>query len=137
MIDALKDVQLTWDEEFLGKKCYMLSGGQRQRVAIARSLVMEPKILIADEISAMLDPSTQANLLRVLKGIQNYRGFAMLYITHDLAQARKVADNIYVMHKGKIIENGLAAQVFDNPINDYTKKLIENYKRYRKCATFA
>jgi peptide/nickel transport system ATP-binding protein len=100
---ALKDVQLPWDDEFIARKCYSLSGGQRQRVAIARSLVMEPKLLVADEISSMLDPSAQANLLRLLKGLQNSKGFAMLYITHDIAIARKIADRICIMNEGRII----------------------------------
>lgn len=121
---ALCDVQLPYDDEYLDKKCYMLSGGQRQRVALARSLVMEPKLLIADEISSMLDPSTQANILRLLKGLQNRKGFAMLYITHDIVLTRKIADKIYVMYKGKIIEKGLANDIFSNPVEKYTKKLM-------------
>jgi peptide/nickel transport system ATP-binding protein len=122
---ALKDVQLPFDDEFIARKCYSLSGGQRQRVALARSLVMEPKLLIADEISSMLDPSTQANVLRLLKGLQNTKGFAMLYITHDLALAQKIADRVYVMYKGKIIEYGHAADIFESPKESYTSKLVQ------------
>ena len=96
------------------------------RVALARSLVMEPKLLIADEISSMLDPSTQANVLRLLKGLQNSKGFAMLYITHDLALARKIADRVYVMYKGRIIEHGSVVDVFDSPKEGYTSKLVNN-----------
>lgn len=124
MLQALKDVQLPADAAFLARKCHMLSGSQRQRVAIARALVMEPKLLIADEISAMLDPSTQANILSLLKGLQNSKGFAMLYITHDLALAQKIADTVYVLYRGKIIEQGLAADIFSNPQNSYTQKLV-------------
>ena len=123
---ALKDVQLPSDDEFIARKCHCLSGGQRQRVALARSLVMEPKLLIADEISSMLDPSTQANVLRLLKGLQNAKGFAMLYITHDLALARKIADRVYVMYNGRIIEHGSAVDVFDSPKESYTSKLVNN-----------
>lgn len=121
---ALKDVQLPCDDEFIARKCYMLSGGQRQRVALARSLVMEPKLLIADEISSMLDPSTQANVLRLLKGLQNTRGFAMLYITHDLALAQKIADRVYVMYEGRIIEHGAADEIFESPRESYTSRLV-------------
>lgn len=121
---ALKAVQLPNDEEFLKRPCFTLSGGQRQRVSIARSLVMEPRLLIADEISAMLDPSTQANILRLLKGLQNFKGFAMLYITHDLALSRKIADRILVMHQGQIIEEGISREIFKNPKKDYTKTLL-------------
>ncbi|MGH4125409.1 MAG: ABC transporter ATP-binding protein [Clostridium sp.] len=124
VIEVLKEVKLPYDENFLKYKCYMLSGGQRQRLALARSLIMEPKLLIADEINSMLDPSTQANILRLLKGFQNERGFAMIYITHDLNIALKIADQTYVMHKGKIIEKGLTSQIFSNPVEAYTKKLV-------------
>ncbi|ATW27542.1 ABC transporter ATP-binding protein [Candidatus Formimonas warabiya] len=123
-LKALTDVQLPCDDGFLKRRIHTLSGGQRQRVAIARSLVMEPKLLIADEISSMLDPSTQANILRLLKGLQNRQGFAMLYVTHDLALARKIADMVYVMHQGRIIEKGAPAQIFHRPSEDYTQKLI-------------
>ncbi|MEL7565287.1 MAG: ABC transporter ATP-binding protein [Dehalobacterium sp.] len=125
-VKALIDVQLPCDEEFLKRKIHTLSGGQRQRVAIARSLVMEPKLLIADEISSMLDPSTQANIIRLLKGLQNQQGFAMLYVTHDLALAQKIADIVYVMYQGKIIEQGSPTEVFNHPLDNYTKKLINS-----------
>lgn len=100
---VLEDVQLSCHQEFLERPCHSLSGGQRQRIAIARSLILNPKVLIADEISSMLDPSTQANILRLLKGLQNSKNFAMLYITHDLDLARKIADRTYNMLEGKII----------------------------------
>ncbi|NLV86091.1 MAG: ABC transporter ATP-binding protein [Clostridiales bacterium] len=122
---ALWDVQLPNSEEFYSKKCFMLSGGQRQRVAIARSLIMRPKLLIADEISSMLDPSTQANILRLLKGLQNSKGFSMLYITHDLSLAKKIADRVYIMKNGEIIEEGSALTVFMNPESEYTKRLLK------------
>jgi len=121
----LRDVYLPAEDEFLKRQCFSLSGGQRQRVAIARSLILEPKLLIADEISSMLDPSTQANILRLLKGLQNSQGFAMLYITHDLDLARKIADKLYVMNQGQIVESGPAWEVFENPKNEYTKTLFE------------
>lgn len=122
---ALEEVQLPNDENFLNRKCYTLSGGQRQRVSIARSLVMRPKLLIADEITSMLDPSTKANIIRLLKGLQNKNGFSMLYITHDLPIARKIADRVYVMHNGKIVEQGIASKIFSAPADDYTKKLVK------------
>ncbi len=121
---ALTDVELANDDTFLNRRCFTLSGGQRQRVAIARSLVLKPRLLIADEISSMLDPSTQANILRLLKGIQNTLGFAMIYITHDLDIARKIADKLYIMHQGEIVETGPAWKVFDNPKSEYARKLI-------------
>lgn len=125
VITALKNVQLPGEESFLRRNCHTLSGGQRQRVALARALVMEPALLIADEISSMLDPSTQANILRLLKGLQNLKGFAMLYITHDLSVAQKIADRVYVMHQGKIVEKGNALDVFISPTQSYTQKLVK------------
>ncbi|AKL94305.1 gluthatione ABC transport system ATP-binding protein GsiA [Clostridium aceticum] len=122
---VLEEVQLPISENFLQRQCSTLSGGQRQRLAIARSLIMEPKLLIADEISSMLDPSTKANVLRLLKGLQNTRGFAMLYITHDLMLARKIADEAYIMWQGEIIEKGNALKVFHRPESSYGKVLIE------------
>lgn len=122
---ALEQVQLPYDDTFLKRRGHTLSGGQRQRVAIARALVMNPKLMIADEISSMLDPSSAANLLRLLKGLQNIRGFSMLYITHDIALARKVADKAYVMYKGKIIEHGAASLVLHHPREGYTRMLLQ------------
>ena len=124
--NALQQVQLSVEKNFLVRKCHTLSGGQRQRISLARALVMEPVILIADEISSMLDPSTQANILRLLKGLQNSQGFAMLYITHDLTIAQKIADKVYVMHQGRIIEKDNVQNIFKNPVQSYTKKLVED-----------
>ncbi len=123
-IKALQKVQLPVSPEFLNRYCYALSGGQRQRLAIARALVTKPKLLIADEVTSMLDPSTQANLLRELKGLQNRHGFAMLYITHDLHLARKIADKVYVMYRGEIVESGASFEIFENPEHVYTKRLL-------------
>ncbi len=105
-ISIIKKVQLPITSAFLNRSCRNLSGGQRQRVAIARSLVTDPRLLIADQITSMLDPSIQANILRELKGLQNKQGFSMLYITHNFNLARKVSDQVYVMQQGEIIEKG-------------------------------
>lgn len=123
---ALESVSLPSTDDFLERKGHTLSGGQRQRLAIARALVMEPKLLIADEISSMLDPSTGANILRLLKKLQNRKGFSMLYITHDLALAQKISDKIYVMRNGNIIEHGSITDVFRNPKEEYTGELIRS-----------
>lgn len=122
--EILKMVQLENSDEFMNKKCYQLSGGQLQRVAIGRSLAVNPRLLIADEITSMLDPSTQANILRLLKSLQNQKGFSVIYITHDLAVARKVSDRIYVMKNGKIVEEGPTERIFKNPETKYTSELI-------------
>lgn len=122
---ALKDVQMQFDDETLKTRCNSLSGGERQRISIARSLVMKPKLLIADEITSMLDPSTKANILRLLKELQNKKGFSMLFITHDLTLARKIADKVYVMNDGEIVEKGMALEIFNNPKCKYTKTLFK------------
>lgn len=129
--EVLDLVKLPRNEAFLERKAYTLSGGQRQRLSIARSLIMEPRLLIADEISSMLDLSTQANILRLLKEIQNKKGFSMLYITHDLSLARKISDRIYVINDGQIIETGSSRELFDNPKQVYTKKLIGSNLIYK------
>ncbi len=103
-----------------------LSGGQLQRVAIARALCMKPKLLIADEITSSLDISTTVNLLRLLKKLQNEKGFSMLFITHDLKIARKISEKIIVMRDGKIIEKGLVNEIFDTPQHSYTKLLVNS-----------
>jgi peptide/nickel transport system ATP-binding protein len=122
--DALSLARLHSTEDFLNKYCGELSGGQRQRVALARALIMRPKLLIADEITSALDVSTAANVLRLLKGLQNRRGFAMIYISHDLTLTLKIADRIAVMNAGRIVETGNAHDVMLTPREDYTKKLV-------------
>ncbi|NFB15542.1 ABC transporter ATP-binding protein [Clostridium botulinum] len=114
-LQVLSKVQLPTEKYFVNKKCNELSGGQRQRVSIARALIMEPTLLIADEISSMLDPSTKANILRLLKQLQNLNGFSMLYITHDINLAKKISDKILVMNSGKIVESGSVLEVLNNP----------------------
>ena len=122
-IDLIKKVQLPLKTEFINRSCRNLSGGQRQRIAIARALITAPKLLIADEITSMLDPSIQANIVRKLKGLQNEKGFSMLYITHNIALARKIADKVYVMKKGQIIKRGLASEIFND-----SKKVVNKEK---------
>lgn len=122
--EMLRKTKLSTDLPFLRRKCGTLSGGQRQRVAIARALVTLPRVLVADEITSMLDPSTQAHILRELKGLQNTQGFAMLYITHDIHLARKIADRVYIKQHGKIIEHGFATEIFDNPVHEHTRELL-------------
>lgn len=125
--EALSAVQLPTGEEFLGRFCYTLSGGQRQRLSMARALVMKPALLLADEITSMLDVSTQANLMRLLKGLQNSRGFAMLYITHDLHLARKVAERIIVLQHGRVVEEGAAFRIMEESCccHTHTREMLE------------
>ena len=99
---ALRDVGLPSEAYFLNTRVKKLSGGQKQRICIARALTMEPALMIADEPTSMLDPSSKANVLRFLKGLQNSRGFSILMVTHDLTCAAKVSDRIYLLKNGRL-----------------------------------
>lgn len=101
-LSALAGVGLPVEESFTGRRLRELSGGQKQRVSIARALTMRPAVLLADEPTSMLDPSGKANLLRMLKGLQNSRGFSMLLVTHDLESALKTADRILLLRDGRL-----------------------------------
>ena len=103
---------------------HQLSGGQRQRVMIAMALANEPGLLIADEPTTALDVTIQAQILKLLKTLQKRYGMALLFITHDLGIVRKMADRVCVMTKGRIVEQGPVAQVFDNPQHSYTQHLL-------------
>jgi len=122
---ALDDVELSYDEKFLARYPHTLSGGEVQRVAIARALVLGPKILIADEPTSALDASVQAKVLRLLLDIQEKRGLSMLFITHDIALARKISDQMVVMQSGRIVEIGPTSDILTRPQHPYTKRLIE------------
>ena len=116
---ALADVGLPGGA-FLGKKIRTLSGGQKQRVSIARALTMEPRLLIADEPTSMLDPSSCANVLRMLKAMQNLRGFSMLIITHDLSGAAKISDRVFLLKDRKLYRINPSDHVTTN-LNDLLK----------------
>ncbi len=103
---------------------HQLSGGQRQRVMIAMALANEPDLLIADEPTTALDVTIQAQILKLLKSLQARYGMALLFITHDLGIVRKMADRVCVMTKGRIVEHGPVADVFDHPQHSYTQHLL-------------
>jgi peptide/nickel transport system ATP-binding protein len=125
---SIAAMHLPISEDFLGRTCHGLSGGQRQRLAIARALVTEPVLLVADEITAMLDPSTQAVILRELKRLQHERGFSMLFISHNIHLARKVADRVYVLDQGFIVEEEASLGVFNNQEDNPALRMPEVIK---------
>jgi microcin C transport system ATP-binding protein len=123
-LELLRLVGLQEAERRLDAYPHQLSGGQRQRVMIAMALANEPDILIADEPTTALDVTIQAQILKLLKDLQQRLGMALLLITHDLNVVRKVADRVCVMTQGQIVEAGPVAQVFDAPRHAYTRKLL-------------
>ena len=123
VLEALKRAGLTPPDLFIDRFPHELSGGQRQRVAIAASLVLDPKLLVADEPVSMLDVSVRAGILSLLDGLRR-EGMGILMITHDLSTAAHFADRIAVMYLGRIVEEGPAQEVVRNPQHPYTRALI-------------
>ncbi len=124
VVELLAEVGIPDPASRLGAFPHQLSGGQRQRVMIAMALANRPDLLIADEPTTALDVTVQAQILRLLKDLQSKLGMAMLFITHDLGIVRRIADEVCVMQKGRIVEAGPAARVFGAPEHPYTRMLL-------------
>jgi microcin C transport system ATP-binding protein len=124
IVELLTEVGIVDPASRLGAYPHQLSGGQRQRVMIAMSLANRPDLLIADEPTTALDVTVQAQILKLLKDLQTKLGMAMLFITHDLNVVRRIADDVIVMQRGKIVEAGRTTEVFARPTHPYTKALL-------------
>lgn len=122
VVEMLKVVGL--DSSFVNRYPQELSGGQRQRVGIARVVIMNPRLIIADEAISALDVSVQAQVVNLLQKIQEETGSAMLFIAHDLAMVKHISSHIGVIHLGHIVESGPTDEIFDNPVHPYTQSLL-------------
>lgn len=122
---ALEEVKVFPVNDFLPKYPHMLSGGQQQRIVIARAMLLDPRLIVADEPVSMLDASVRVEILRLLRGLQEKRKLAVMYITHDLSTVRYFSRRIFVMYAGKIVEKARVGDMMNNPLHPYTHALLE------------
>ena len=125
-LDLLRKVRIPEPEKRLNQYPHQLSGGMRQRIVIAMALACEPKLLIADEPTTALDVTIQAEILSLLNRLKNETGAAVLFITHDMSVVAQIADRVVVMYHGKKVEEGDVYKIFNNPEQEYTKKLLSS-----------
>ena len=128
-VAALDDVAIGEPERVLNSYSFQLSGGMNQRVMIAMALANEPSLLIADEPGTALDVTVQAQTLGLMRGLVEKHHTAVLFISHNLGVVREFADRVYVIYKGRIVEQGSAASLFDNPQHPYTRALLRAVPR--------
>jgi peptide/nickel transport system ATP-binding protein len=121
---AMEEVKLGPVEDFLPKFPHMLSGGQQQRVVIARAMILDPKLIVADEPVSMLDASVRVEILKLLRGLQESHNLAVIYITHDLSTVRYFSERIFVMYAGQLVEKALVADLLGAPRHPYTNALL-------------
>jgi peptide/nickel transport system ATP-binding protein len=136
---AMEEVKLSPPDDYLTKFPHMLSGGQQQRVVLARSMLLEPKLIVADEPVSMLDASVRVEILKLMRQLQEQHNLAVIYITHDLSTVRYFSERVFVMYAGQAVEKALIDDVVHDPLHPYTKALLEatsdpdadNATRYR------
>jgi peptide/nickel transport system ATP-binding protein len=127
VVDLLEQVAL--GPAVLHYQANRLSGGERQRVAIARALAAEPDVLVCDEITSALDVSVQGSIVALLEDLRQTRGISMLFVTHNLALVRSIADRVQILSAGAVVESGSVVEVMDSPQQDYTRRLLANSPR--------
>ncbi|CRH45397.1 peptide ABC transport ATP-binding protein [Mycoplasmopsis arginini] len=120
---SLEDVGLL--KQFAYRYPHEFSGGQLQRIVIARALITEPKVIVADEPIASLDISIQAQVVNLLKDLCVQKNIGLIFIAHDLSMIEYVADNVQIMHLGKIVESGVTEAIYNNPLHPYTINLFK------------
>ncbi len=135
---VMEEVKMTPIDDFVNKFPHMLSGGQQQRVVIARSMMLEPKLIVADEPVSMLDASVRVEILRLLRGLQASHHLAVIYITHDLATVRYFSERIFVMYAANLVEKAPVDELLRNPLHPYTHALLAatSDPDYRNALTF-
>ncbi len=136
--NVMEEVKMTPIDDFVNKFPHMLSGGQQQRVVIARSMMLEPKLIVADEPVSMLDASVRVEILRLLRGLQASHHLAVIYITHDLSTVRYFSERIFVMYAANLVEKALVDDLLRNPLHPYTHALLAatSDPDYRNALTF-
>jgi len=122
--DVLTEVKMTPVDDFLTKFPHMLSGGQQQRIVIARAMILNPQLIVADEPVSMLDASVRVEILRLLQRLQASHNLAVIYITHDLSTVRYFSDRIFVMYAGKLVERAEVNELLRTPLHPYTQALL-------------
>jgi len=123
-IQALRTVRMPDPERRVDEYPFQMSGGMRQRVMIAMALACEPRLLIADEPTTALDVTIQAQILRLMKQLQEERGTAIVFITHDLGVVAEIADEVVIMYAGRVVERGSVLRIFEQPAHPYTRGLM-------------
>ncbi|MFB9949085.1 ABC transporter ATP-binding protein [Rhizobium puerariae] len=134
VLELLKQVEIPRPETAIDRYTFEFSGGMRQRVMIAMALACNPQVLIADEPTTALDVTTQAEILDLIKKLQQSHGMAVLFITHDMGVVAEIADEVLVMYRGKVMERGPVEQIFHAPQDDYTRRLIGSVVKLEKKA---
>ena len=132
VLELLKEVEFQDPIKIYDSYPHQISGGQRQRVMIAMAISNSPDLLIADEPTTALDVSIEQNLIRLLKKLQKKMGMSIIFISHDLNVVKQISDNVLVMQKGKIEEENSVTEIFENPKNDYTKRLVHSSPEPKK-----
>jgi len=122
---AMEEVRLTPADDFLQKFPHMLSGGQQQRVVIARAIILEPKIIVADEPVSMLDASVRVEILKLLRGLQQLHNLAVIYVTHDLSTVRYFSERVFVMYAGNAVEKAPILNLLRTPLHPYSQALLD------------